>query len=170
MTQDADGDGYRPVDGDCHDGDAQIYPHAPELCDGVGQDCDELRDEDFDVDEDGFTDLERCAEGTDCDDLNAATYPGAVELCDGIDNDCDYAIDETFDAACLTPEDFDADKDGYSIRRGDCRDWNAEVYPGAPEKCNGMDDDCDRLTDEDFDRDGDNVRDAGACPNDRLLS
>ncbi len=32
---------------------------------------------------------------------------------------------------------------------GDCDDANADVYPGAPEVCNGWDDDCDGLVDAD---------------------
>lgn len=31
---------------------------------------------------------------------------------------------------------------------GDCDDTKAWVYPGAPEQCNGMDDDCDAIVDE----------------------
>ncbi len=44
---DADGDGYSALlDGDCDDGDASVYPGAPELCDdGIDNDCDESVDE-----------------------------------------------------------------------------------------------------------------------------
>ena len=46
--------------------------------------------------------------------------------------------------------DDDADPD-----TSDCNDSDATVYSGAAETCNGVDDDCDNSTDEDFDTDGD---------------
>ena len=43
---DADEDGFRPYDGDCDDGDATIYPGAPEIAgDEIDQDCDGHDDE-----------------------------------------------------------------------------------------------------------------------------
>ena len=51
----------------------------------------------------------------------------------------------------------DADGDGYA--EDDCDDTEAEVHPGAMEICNGRDDDCDGVTDDDVegwvDGDGD---------------
>ncbi len=41
----------------------------------------------------------------------------------------------------------DGDGDGYPAGV-DCDDGNADVYPGATELCNGVDDDCDGTTDE----------------------
>ena len=56
-----------------------------------------------------------------------------------------------------TPEDtspddtgpYDADGDG-ALDADDCDDTNSAVYPGAAEVCNGVDDDCDGLADEDL--------------------
>jgi len=42
----------------------------------------------------------------------------------------------------------DLDQDGWTIGEGDCDDHNPEVYPGAEETCNGMDDNCDGQIDE----------------------
>jgi len=38
--------------------------------------------------------------------------------------------------------------DGYAAEGGDCDDSSAERYPGAQEVCDGADDDCDALVDE----------------------
>lgn len=40
----------------------------------------------------------------------------------------------------------DADGDGYLPSEGDCDDANSSVYPGAPESCDGIDNDCDANT------------------------
>ncbi len=64
----------------------------------------------------------------------------------------------------------DHDGDGWP-KAEDCDDANAKVHPGAPELCNGGDDDCDGLVDEDdatdasvwyADADGDGYGDPGS--------
>lgn len=42
---DQDGDGFAPADGDCDDGNANIYPAAVDTCDGIDNDCDSIIDE-----------------------------------------------------------------------------------------------------------------------------
>lgn len=49
----------------------------------------------------------------------------------------------------------DNDGDGFSPADGDCNDENASVYPGAPDPCDGVDQDCDGEVDEEFDKDDD---------------
>jgi hypothetical protein len=46
--------------------------------------------------------------------------------------------------ACV-PADQDGDGDGF-VARNDCDDGDPTTHPGAVERCNGVDDDCDRAT------------------------
>ncbi len=101
---------------------------------------------------------------SDCDDGDADTHPGADEYCDGHDDDCDDETDED-DALDASTWYADDDSDGYGdlftttaacdqptgyVPTGtDCDDSNALINPAGQELCNGDDDDCDMLTDED---------------------
>jgi len=99
-------------------------------------------EEPVDTDGDGVPDVD------DCDPYDASVYPGAPELADGLDNDCDGVVDEGTDTV-------DDDGDGYSEDEGDCDDSNSSVNPGAVEVAdNGIDDDCDGITDPDDGGDG----------------
>ena len=130
-------------------------------------------------------------DATDCDDRDAAVYPGASETCDGVDNDCDGLTDDDDSAVTGGTSTWyrDYDGDGYGdVTRGvsacaapsgyisdysDCDDYSAAVHPGATEVCDGVDNDCDGLTDDDdsgvtgtstyyADSDGDGYGDASA--------
>jgi len=139
---DADGDGVDSCSGDCDDLADQVYPGAPELCDGLDNDCDGVIPED-EADADG--DGQMICEG-DCDDEEPAIFAGADEVCDGLDNDCDPATDEL----------VDADGDDFSICDGDCDDDHPDTYPGGDEVCDGSDNDCDAaVPDDEIDADGD---------------
>ena len=101
--------------------------------------------------------------GGDCDDSEPAANPGESEVCDGIDNDCDGTVDEA-DAIDASTWYADNDSDGYGdsgvARRAcdqpsgyvtdgtDCDDGDDAINPGASELCNGDDDDCNGLVDD----------------------
>jgi len=54
-----------------------------------------------------------------------------------------------------TPDDRDRDADGFSVSAGDCDDADAEVHPEATETYyDGVDQDCNGLSDYDADEDG----------------
>jgi len=105
----------------------------------------------------------------DCDDEDPGIAPGAVEICDGLDQDCDGTLDEAPAVGCVSAW-LDADGDGwgsadsvclcapaapYVLQAGDCDDARADVHPGAPEICDGEDQDCNGIEDADCDADGD---------------
>ena len=101
---------------DCDDQDNDIYPNAPEYCNGESDDCDDDIDEDAmdaltvypDLDGDGYgdqnTEMSMCTvedgytlNNSDCDDsleTGTAFNPDQLEICDGFDNDCNGQIDE----------------------------------------------------------------------------
>jgi hypothetical protein len=124
-----------------------------DLCDGLDNDCDGDTDE---------ADFEICC---DCDWENGppAWYvncdPGAANP----DDDGDGVLDEVDNCADVAnPEQLDLDIDGFgdacdvdddnddSLDGDDCAPLDGTVYPGAPEICNGIDDNCDGLVDEGF--------------------
>jgi hypothetical protein len=130
------------------------------------------------LDDDRDDHAARSGGGDDCDDSAAAVHPHAPEACNGRDDDCDGETDE--DVAGVWFRDADGDGHGsavapvrgcvapagYAAAAGDCDDTDRAVAPGAPETCDGRDQDCDGFTDEGVarrfyrDADGDGYGDA----------
>jgi len=150
---DDDGD-LDPDASDCGPLDDTIFNGATEVCDAIDQDCDGDLVESFaDTDGDGTPD---CVDvdldgdgfnaGLDCDDADASIFPGAPESCDMVDSDCngDLVDGEADLDGDGTPDcvDADADGDGF-LSAQDCGDSDPNVYPNAPEVCDGIDQDCD---------------------------
>ena len=98
----------------------------------------------------------------DCNDNISSIHPGTFEICDGYDNDCDGLVDQLIDWGPTWY--LDADADGFGnpaedslrctqptnyVNNGvDCNDNNNMVGPGNIEICNGLDDDCSGLIDD----------------------
>lgn len=144
----------------------------------------------FDPDRDGYGIGRECL-GEDCDPTDPLVYPGAPELCDGLDNNCNGTVDEGFDlstdprncgdcgivcrglrgspacvaGACVMgacdPGFYDLDENPENGCEYAC---TPNAATGGVEICNGRDDDCDGLVDEDFDLDTDGDH-CGRCGN-----
>ncbi|MEC8277800.1 MAG: MopE-related protein, partial [Myxococcota bacterium] len=182
FPDDLDGDGYSSCDGDCNDDPSDptainINPGVVEnYYNGVDENCDGLSDYDSDMDGE---DSDQYG-GTDCDDTNAVIGLGLPEICDSIDNDCDGLIDDddTVDPAEVFNWYIDGDSDGYGddsnaiaqcsppsgyiADGGDCNDSDSSIYPGAVEVWyDGVDSDCDFMSDFDSDMDGEDSNQHG---------
>ena len=120
-----------------------------------------------DLDGDGYQSDE------DCDDGNASVHPNATEICDGMDNNCDGQVDEGVLLIFFTDQDEDGfgddslpiescqQQNGTVPNNNDCDDTDATVFPSAEELCDGIDNNCNAVVDENvtftqyMDQDGD---------------
>ena len=175
-TVDQDGDGYcadlacsdGSNPGDCDDLDSALYPGATEVCDGIDNDCDEDVDDndpnldtstgtewfiDNDGDTYGFTagSIWACNPPAsnfvdtsgDCDDSfgsGAINYPGVTWYADA-DGDGTGDPDSSQDCEPNAPSDV--------LDASDCDDGDPANYPGNDEVCDGGDNNCDSLVDQD---------------------
>jgi len=151
--------GYSENNTDCDDNDPAAHPGAKELCNARDDNCDGRIDEDLtettqyeDRDGDGYgqltgkTVVAKCPPAGyaprygDCDENDPKVHPGVTEVCDHKDNNCDGRVDERVRPVCGV---------GMCARAAPTCDPDT-CEPGAPkpEKCNGLDDDCDGETDE----------------------
>ncbi len=136
---------------------------APEICDGVDNDCNGETDELFPglntacSRGDGLCQragVNVCAGDGMSVVCNAPDSEPQDEACDGLDNDCDGQVDETWPqldticqigvGACNRVGIVTCTADGQNAA------CSAMPLPGVDELCNGLDDDCDGATDEGF--------------------
>lgn len=147
-------------------------PGADERCgDGFDNNCNQSVDESActavdDDDKDGY--IDEAAGGTDCDDSDPNVNPGTPEVCDNnLDDNCNDATDAEDPSLSDRIETYyqDGDGDGFgSSATGemqrcfgsaewieasepeDCDDTDVTVYPGAPELCDAVQNDCEDST------------------------
>ena len=127
----------------------EVVPKVQEICNGIDDECNGV------VDDMGLTacgvgacrvEVVTCENGalSMCNPL-----PPAQEQCDGLDNDCDQLVDESFPdkgKVCETGLFGACSKGKFS-----CKDNEKVCVPDTasiPETCNGADDDCDGVVDE----------------------
>ncbi len=169
--------GYAKQGGDCDDTNKEIHPGAKEKCNKKDDNCNYFIDEGItqnifykDNDGDGYgsqSTVKDCIAPTgfvsltgDCNDNNSAINPGATEVCNEVDDNCNGFKDEgltkkvyfkdndgdgyggpAWQQACTAPK-------GYVENAGDCNDYNKMIHPKATEQCNGADDDCNGIKDD----------------------
>ena len=140
-------------------------PDTAEMCDGFDNNCDGQIDEGFgagdacQLDIDGCVSVGVIACGAAGQGATCVPRPGEDADEDGVPDVCDCA---PRDAEWGGITRCDQDGDGWcnsliddvspvlcpSDR--DCDDADASIYPGAAERCDGVDDSCDGQIDEDF--------------------
>lgn len=159
---DSDNDGFFTDSGcggdvDCNDADALINPAAPDLCDGIDNDCDISTE-----DGSGELGLGETCDGPDSDYCLEGIYVcensifyctdasgDDIEVCDGVDNDCNGTVDGITQGttcgvgACAGNTGEETCTDG--VWGGD----TCDPFAGATsEICDGLDNDCNGNTDE----------------------
>ena len=135
---DTDGDGT-PDGLDCMPKNSTVHPGAEEKCDQWDNDCDGENDEGF-ASPDGYSVFGNCT--TLDEDKDGVGDPW--DKCPGLANPGNADLDDDgLGDAC----DDDADGD-ETANDADCQPLDATVHPGALEKCDNKDNDCDGETDE----------------------
>ena len=163
LCLDADGDGFGTgpacSGSDCDDANRAIFPGNDEVCDAIDNDCDGLTDENV-LGEGGDCDtglLGICAAGRNfCEGGVTLCLPLRVageEYCDGADNDCDGEVDngtavEGLPCSTGLPGVCALGASRCVAGRVDCEATTAAG--DLPERCDGLDNDCDSEVDETF--------------------
>jgi hypothetical protein len=144
--------------GDCNDTNAAVNPGATEVCDLLDNNCNTQVDE-------GFATGGECTNGRgECTrpgrlvcasnktDIICDAVPGtpSAELCNDLDDNCDGSVDEVFPLgeACTVGR-GECTQTGINICDSLTRGMRCSVdpLPANPDFCDGRDNDCDGLVD-----------------------
>lgn len=141
---------------DCDDTRADVFPGAVEICDDVDNDCDLDTDEGFSLGQACTSHLGICAQqgvlqctpaGIAGCSASGLAHLARAETCNGTDEDCDGSVDEGLvRRPCITGLPGVC-ADGEDLCVGGAPSCEALRQP-SPERCNGLDDDCDGRVDE----------------------
>ncbi|NUN12171.1 MAG: hypothetical protein HUU55_00890 [Myxococcales bacterium] len=156
---DNDLDGFTVAQGDCDDNNVAIHPFAAEECDGIDNNCNGLVDDGCESSEitlcnDTGGEWKECGDVLEvptCQNKNANTSDKIACL-----SACACPVEKPlWDTikGCISEdqcpaEGDDQDGDGYTADTDDCNDTDPMIHPGATEKCDLVDNDCDGLVDE----------------------
>jgi alpha-tubulin suppressor-like RCC1 family protein len=150
--------GYTTNSLDCDDTRSSVRPGAPEVCDGLDNNCNGSTDEGAtpltwyrDADGDGkgnsAVTTQACTppagyvrDSSDCNDSNASLPAYFSRDGDG-DGYGDVFVVSPATYGCSGPA-------GYVPNTSDCHDGSKFVYPGALEVCDGMDNNCNGTVDD----------------------
>ncbi len=115
------------------------------------------------------SDLDGYGDPCDCGPFDKLQNPDAVEVCNNADDDCNTLVDDNPPEAPVWYVDADLDGQGnpndtllscrdpggaYVDNGDDCDDTNDNIFLGATEECDGVDNDCDTEIDEGLECDG----------------
>lgn len=146
---------------DCDDANLNINPSAIEVCNSIDDNCNGLIDDGAlntfyaDADGDGYGDplvigyacllpVGYVVDNTDCNDADALAHPGQTWY---IDTDEDQYGDGSLLIQCARPLHGYVTSELIDVH-ADCNNANADIFPGAVELCNTLDDNCNGTVDE----------------------